>query len=97
MNERRIARLTREVARQGRRPVAWKPMDDERLEHLVRLVAIVVLVLLVFTFATWPRDGDAERPPARAEQPVASHAAPGWDTVAEGGVRIGMREYSPLY
>ena len=97
MNERRVARLTREVSGLARRPVAWKPMDDERLEHLVRLVAIAILVLLVFTFATWPREGEGDSPPARAEQPVASHAAPGWDTVAEGGVRIGKLEYSPLY
>jgi len=76
-NERRIARLTREALGPDK-PKSYTQIDD----CILRAVGIVILIVTVITFASWPRDGDFERRPAKS-----SDADPATRTA----------EYTPIY
>ncbi|HWH41226.1 MAG TPA: hypothetical protein VNU21_15385 [Usitatibacter sp.] len=95
MIERRIDQLTRDMRDPKRVPLV--PLDEDPLDHALRLVAMLILMLLLFAFATWPRDDATQAEPVRAEQPVALPAAPAWGGRLDADTYAGTLQYSPIY
>ena len=77
-NERRIARLTRE-ALGPEKPKSYTQLDD----CVLRAVGIVILIVTVITFASWPREGEFERRPAKSSD--------------AGTAPTRTAEYTPIY